>query len=71
MRGSGSTSDAPDPGSSSHSSFSSSATTLGAWEPLASGGVAIIVFPFLLDVLALLELLDGRLASPVIASTNF
>ncbi len=68
---SGSSSEAPDTGSSSHSSFSSSAAILGAWEPLASGGVAIIVFPFLLDLLALLEMLEGRLVSPVVAATNF
>jgi hypothetical protein len=62
---SGSGSDASDTGSSSHSSFSSSATTLGAWEPLASGGVAIIAFPFLL------EMLEGRLIFPMADSTNF
>ena len=68
---SGSISEAPETGSSSHSSFSSSATILVAWEPLASGGVAILVFPFLLELLALLEMLEGRLVSPVAAFTNF
>lgn len=71
MWGSVSISDAPDTGSSSHSSFSSSATTLGAWDPLASGGVAILAFPFLLDLLALLEMLEGRLVLPVADPTNF
>jgi len=71
VRGSASGSDASDTGSSSHSSFSSSATTLGTWEPFTSDGVAIFIpLPFLLDLLVLLEVLEGRLVFPVAGSTN-